>query len=164
MCRAWSGRETHFDARGTRFRIRMPLTLKTRHGPVRYKEVNGRQGPGRYCIYRLRDRLTTACVLAHSFESRATRGLGRRAHTSRDGREIRDSALAPHEPRRDVRDEIRRVTRPRHPANADPTSRRGLLKDCSPSFLKRGHRRVFERIGHRPDECLPRVLNRHALL
>ena len=34
MCRAWSGRETHFDARGTRFRIRMPLTLKTRHGPV----------------------------------------------------------------------------------------------------------------------------------
>jgi hypothetical protein len=34
VCRAWSGRETHFDARGTRFRIRMPLTLKTRHGPV----------------------------------------------------------------------------------------------------------------------------------
>ncbi len=46
MCRAWSGRETHFDARGTRFRIRMPLTLKTRHGPVRYKEVNGIQGHG----------------------------------------------------------------------------------------------------------------------
>jgi hypothetical protein len=46
VCRAWSGRETHFDARGTRFRIRMPLTLKTRHGPVRYKEVNGIQGHG----------------------------------------------------------------------------------------------------------------------
>jgi hypothetical protein len=44
-----------------------------------------------YCIYRLHDRLTTACVLAHSFESRATRGLGRGAtgpHLATDGRYV----------------------------------------------------------------------------
>jgi hypothetical protein len=127
-----------------------------------FKPLNS--GTNRYCIYRLHDRLTTACVLAHSFEQVVLLVDSGDGPISRRTGEIRDSALAPHEPRRDVRDEIRRVTRPRHPGNEDPTSRRGLLKDCSPSFLKRGRRRVFERIGHRSDECLPRVLNRHALL